>query len=82
MADATNVSISGQIIYIKDATARSGLTNKLDTALKGAVNGLAELGSDGKVPDSQLSSKIVNEVISSTEPSDQDNGDYWVVYET
>lgn len=36
----------------------TNINNKLDRSLKGANNGLAELGSDGKVPLSQLPSSV------------------------
>lgn len=40
---------------IADVTGLStALSNKLDTSQRGAVNGVASLGSDGKVPTSQL----------------------------
>lgn len=39
-------------------TAHQDISGKLDSSLKGAANGLAELGSDGKVPASQLPSYV------------------------
>lgn len=36
----------------------TNINNKLDRSLKGANNGLAELGNDGKVPLSQLPSSV------------------------
>lgn len=38
------------------------LALKLDTALKGAANGLAELGSDGKIPTAQLPALAITDV--------------------
>ena len=43
---------------ITSGAVYSGLANKLDTSLKGANNGLAELGGDGKVLSSQLPSYV------------------------
>lgn len=44
--------------FVTGGDAYTALTGKLSTALKGANNGLAELGSDGKVPASQLPSYV------------------------
>ena len=78
MADAKRVNIKGQVINLKDETARNGLTGKIDKTSIGVADGVAELDSNGVVPAGQLSSNIVYEIISSTEPSDQEDGDYWV----
>ena len=55
----TNNVARGDASYLKANTYNkteidTQLSNKLDTSLKGVANGLAELGSDGKVPSSQL----------------------------
>lgn len=42
----------------KVLTAHQSLSGKLDTSLKGAANGLAELDANGKVPSSQLPSYV------------------------
>ena len=44
----------------------TALSNKLETSLKGSINGLAELGSDGIVPSSQLPSYVSDIVNVST----------------
>lgn len=38
------------------------LAQKLETSLKGAANGLAELGADGKIPSAQLPALAISEV--------------------
>ena len=44
--------------YYTEAETDSKLNDKLDTSLKGAAGGLAELDSNGKVPSSQLPSYV------------------------
>lgn len=44
--------------YYTEEETNTLLNAKLNTSLKGAVNGLAELGSDGKVPSGQLPSYV------------------------
>lgn len=43
---------------VQNKVVKSALDNKLETSLKGAVNGLAELDSTGKVPSTQLPSYV------------------------
>jgi len=43
---------------MSQAAVNTALAGKLDTTLKGAANGLAELDADGKVPSSQLPSYV------------------------
>ena len=44
--------------YYTETEINTKLNNKLNTSLKGAVNGLAELDANGKVPSSQLPSYV------------------------
>ena len=44
--------------YYTEAEINTLLNAKLNSSLKGSVNGLAELGADGKVPSSQLPSYV------------------------
>ena len=44
--------------YYTESEINTKLNAKLNTSLKGAASGLAELGSDGKVPSSQLPSYV------------------------
>jgi hypothetical protein len=44
--------------YITEKLAKDSLDLKLNASLKGSVNGVAELGSDGRVPSSQLPSFV------------------------
>ena len=50
VSESTNLIISGAVY--------SGLSGKLDSTLKGAANGLAELDLTGRVPSSQLPSYV------------------------
>lgn len=62
------------------AEMNAGLNSKLNTSLKGAANGLAELDSSGKVPTSQLPS-YVDDVIEgalSTFPATGETGKIYV----
>lgn len=43
---------------VQNKAVKSALDSKLETSLKGATNGLAELDSNGKVPSSQLPSYV------------------------
>ena len=56
--DNTNGGTSGSDSLITSGAVKSGLDSKLNTALKGAPNGLAELDGEGKVPSSQLPSYV------------------------
>ena len=59
MADITSITLpNGSSYNFKDQTARQELSNKINTSLKGASNGVAELDSTGKVPSSQLPSYV------------------------
>ena len=49
---------SGNTGFVTGGDAYTALSGKLNTSLKGTANGLAELGSDGKVPSSQLPSYV------------------------
>lgn len=49
---------SGNTGFITGGDAYTALNSKLNTSLKGAANGLAELDADGKVPSSQLPSYV------------------------
>ena len=44
--------------YATEKLTKDSLDLKLDTSLKGSINGVAELGPDGKVPSSQLPSFV------------------------
>ena len=56
--DTTNGGTSSSSSLITSGAVYSGLSGKLDTTLKGANNGLAELDSNGKVPSTQLPSYV------------------------
>lgn len=56
--DNTSGGTSGSDSLITSGAVKSGLDSKLNTALKGAPNGLAELDGEGKVPSSQLPSYV------------------------
>lgn len=43
-----------ELTHLNNALTQMDISGKLDVALKGAVNGLAELDANGKVPSSQL----------------------------
>ena len=64
---------------------QTALNNKLDTSLKGANNGLAELDSSGKVPSSQLPS-YVDDVVEyaslSNFPSTGESGKIYLALDT
>lgn len=49
---------SGNTGFVTGGDAYTALNGKLNTSLKGAANGLAELDADGKVPSSQLPSYV------------------------
>lgn len=49
---------SGNTGFVTGGDAYTALNSKLNTSLKGAANGLAELDADGKVPSSQLPSYV------------------------
>lgn len=56
--DTTSGGTLNSSALITSGAVKSGLDTKLDTSLKGANNGLAELGGDGKVLSSQLPSYV------------------------
>lgn len=56
--DTTSGGTNNSNSLITSGAVYSGLSGKLNTSLKGANNGLAELGADGKVPSSQLPSYV------------------------
>lgn len=59
MADISKIKTPDGTTYdIKDTTARQDIGGKLNTSLKGAANGLAELDANGKVPSTQLPSYV------------------------
>ena len=51
-------NVDNLVNYTDTTTMNNALANKLDTSLKGANNGLAELDGAGKVPSSQLPSYV------------------------
>lgn len=57
-ADWNASSGDAQILNKPTTLSGYGITDALSSSLKGANNGLAELGSDGKVPSSQLPSYV------------------------
>ena len=57
MADISQITLpGGSTYYIKDASARESIPNKIDVSEKGSTGGVAELNNSGKVPVSQLPS--------------------------
>lgn len=56
--DTTNGGTASSTSLITSGAVNAGLGTKLDTSLKGAVNGLAELDENGKVPSTQLPSYV------------------------
>jgi len=48
-----------------------------NVAKKGVANGYASLGADGKVPTTQLPSMGTQIVVSATEPTGLQEGDWW-----
>lgn len=52
--DTTSGGTASSTSLITSGAVNAGLETKLNTSLKGAVNGLAELDENGKVPSSQL----------------------------
>lgn len=58
--NGASVGTSGVVDLGTVITQHQDITGKLDTALKGAANGLAELDADGKVPAGQLPGYVDN----------------------
>lgn len=56
--DVENAITNGSSNPVSSGAVYTALSSKLNTSLKGAVNGLAELDSGGKVPTSQLPSYV------------------------
>ena len=56
--DTTSGGTTSSSALITSGAVKSGLDTKLNTALKGAASGLAELDENGKVPSSQLPSYV------------------------
>lgn len=83
--DNTNGGTSGSDSLITSGAVKSGLDSKLNTALKGAPNGLAELDGEGKVPSSQLPS-YVDDVLEfanrSSFPQTGESGKIYVAIDT
>lgn len=65
---------------IKVLTAHQSLSGKLDTSLKGAANGLAELDANGKVPSTQLPSYVDDVLEYSTKSSFPATGETGKIY--
>ena len=83
--DNTNGGTSGSDSLITSGAVKSGLDSKLNTTLKGAPNGLAELDGEGKVPSSQLPS-YVDDVLEfanrSSFPQTGESGKIYVAIDT
>lgn len=83
--DNTNGGTSGSDSLITSGAVKSGLDSKLNTSLKGAPNGLAELDGEGKVPSSQLPS-YVDDVLEfanrSSFPQTGESGKIYVAIDT
>ena len=82
---ATSLTIDTQAVTTVEDALSTLNTKKLNSSLKGASNGLAELGSDGKVPSSQLPSYVddVLEYASKTNfPATGETGKIYVALDT
>lgn len=71
VADATTttkgaIQLAGDLAGTADAPTVPGLTDKIATTQKGVANGVASLGSDGKVPTAQLPSISISDFLGVT----------------
>lgn len=69
IASGNSQAVTGGAVY-------TALGNKLDASLKGAANGVAELGSDGKVPSAQLPTIPAAQIQSDYAQNDNTKLDY------
>ena len=67
---------SGNTQAVTGGAVYTALSNKLDASLKGTANGVAELGSDGKVPSAQLPTIPAAQIQSDYTQNDNTKLDY------
>lgn len=78
--DTTSGGTESSSNLISSGAVYSGLAGKLNTTLKGAVNGLAELDADGKVPSAQLPSYVDDVLEYSSQSSFPSTGETGKIY--